>query len=75
VPGRRVDLGFEGGTVVRLTAEQRAIDDLVAGLGNGGSGWRSLDSEEGTYWLNLAELVYVRLVPGEVPTRVGFGGT
>jgi hypothetical protein len=74
VAGRRVDLGFEGGTIVRLTVEQASVDELVAGLGNGG-GWRSVESEEGTYWLNLAELVYLRLVPGEAPPRVGFGGT
>jgi hypothetical protein len=74
VAGRRVDLGFEGGTIVRLTVEEGAVDGLVAGLGNGGSGWRSVDAEEGTYWLNLGELVYVRLVPGEAPPRVGFGG-
>jgi hypothetical protein len=75
VPGRRVDLGFEGGTIVRLTCEQRSVDELVEGLGNNGGGWRSVESEEGTYWLNLDELVSVRLVPGEAPPRVGFGGT
>jgi len=74
VPGRRVDLGFEGGTIVRLTVEQASVDALVAGL-DGGGGWRSVESEEGTYWLNLGELVYLRLVPGEAPPRVGFGGT
>ena len=72
--GRRVDLGFEGGTIVRLTCEQQVVDGLVDGLTNGG-GWRAVESEEGTYWLNLGELVYVRLVPGEAPPRVGFGGT
>lgn len=72
--GRRVDLGFEGGTIVRLTCEQSVVDGLVGGLTNGG-GWRSVESDEGTYWLNLGELVYVRLVPGEAPPRVGFGDT
>jgi hypothetical protein len=71
--GRRVEMGFEGGAIVRLTAPEDVIKSLVDGLGDS-AGWRSIDAEEGTYWLNLGELVYLRLVPGEVPSRVGFAG-
>ena len=71
--GRRVEMGFEGGTILRLTVEEQAAQDLVAGLSNGGGDWRSVEAEEGTHWLNTGELVYIRLVPGE-PSRVGFGG-
>jgi hypothetical protein len=71
--GRRVEMGFEGGTILRLTVEEAAAQELVGSLANG-SGWRSVEADEGTHWLNLAELVYIRLVPGE-PARVGFGGS
>jgi len=70
--GRRVEIGFEGGTVLRLTVEEDAAQSLVGSLGNG-SGWRSVEADEGTHWLNAGEFLYVRLVPGE-PSRVGFGG-
>jgi hypothetical protein len=74
VAGKRVDLGFEGGSVVRLTAEESTVTALVESLGNG-TGWRSVEAEEGTYWVNVAELIYLRLVPGDAPPRIGFGGT
>ena len=67
-------MGFEGGTILRLTIQEQAAQDLVADLGNGGGEWRSVEAEEGTHWLNVSELVYIRLVPGE-PSRVGFGGS
>jgi len=70
--GRRVEIGFEGGTILRLTMEEGAAQGLVAGLGNGQGDWRTVEAEEGTHWLNADEFVYVRLVPGE-PSRVGFG--
>jgi hypothetical protein len=73
MPGRRVELGFEGGAVLRVTVEDKQVQELVGGL-DGGGGWRSFEAEEGTYWLNLGELLFLRLVPGDVPSRVGFGG-
>lgn len=71
--GRRVEIGFEGGTILRLTVEETVVQQLVGGLENGG-GWRSVEAEEGTHWLNVGEFLYIRLVPGE-PARVGFGGS
>lgn len=67
---RRLELGFEGGTVLRLTVAAEVADDLTDGLAGGGS-WRSVTAEEGTYWINQDELVYVRLAP-QTPGRVGF---
>jgi hypothetical protein len=72
--GRRVEMGFEGGTILRLTIQEQAAQVLVAALENGDGEWRSVEAEEGTHWLNTRELVYIRLVPGE-PSRVGFGGS
>lgn len=72
--GRRIEMGFEGGTILRLTVEEQVAQDLVGGLGTGDGDWSSVEAEEGTHWVNTGELVYVRLVPGE-PSRVGFGGS
>ena len=67
---RRLELGFEGGTVLRLTVTGEVAGELTEGLAGGGS-WRSVTAEEGTYWINQDELVYVRLAP-QTPGRVGF---
>lgn len=72
--GRRVEIGFEGGTILRLTIEESAAQNLVGSLANGAGDWRSVEAEEGTHWLNVSDVVYIRLVPGE-PSRVGFGGS
>jgi hypothetical protein len=70
---RRIELGFEGGTVLRLTVDEAVADGLTDVLGAGG--WRSLDAEEGTFHVDLGEVVYVRLPPGQAHGRVGFGGS
>lgn len=73
---RRLELGFEGGTVLRLTVDAAVSDALTAALASGdGSDWSSLEAEEGTFWIARDELLYVRLPPGEPPDRVGFGGS
>lgn len=69
---QRLELGFDGGAVLRLTVEESAATDLIASL-TGDSEWRSIDAEEGTHWLNMDEVLYIRIVPRE-PGRVGFGG-
>jgi hypothetical protein len=71
---RRVEVGFEGGTTLRLTMTESAASELTGSLGADGD-WRAVEADEGSYWLNLGEVIYVRLVPGEAPTRVGFGGS
>jgi hypothetical protein len=70
VATRRVEVGFEGGAVLRLTIEETAVDELTGGLG--GEGWRSFEADEGRFWINQDELVYVRIVPGEAAGRIGF---
>ena len=71
---RRIELGFEGGTFLRLTVEEDAASEMTAALKNGsGQQWREIVAEEGTYLIDQSELLYVRLPPRE-PGRVGFGG-
>ncbi len=71
---RRIELGFEGGTFLRLSVEEDAASEMTAALKNGsGPQWREIVAEEGTYLIDQSELLYVRLPPRE-PGRVGFGG-
>jgi hypothetical protein len=73
---RRLELGFEGGTVLRLTVDEAVAAELTSGLNSGnGPAWRSLEAEEGSFWIAQKDLLYVRLPPGEAPGRVGFGGS
>ena len=71
---RRLELGFEGGTFLRLTVEDAVATAMTDALKNGnGPQWREILAEEGTYLIDQSELLYVRLPPRE-PGRVGFGG-
>jgi hypothetical protein len=73
---RRLELGFDSGTVLRLTVDESVSEALTAALGSGnGPAWRAIEAEEGTFWIAEKELLYVRLAPGEAPGRVGFGGS
>jgi hypothetical protein len=68
---RRLELGFTGGTTVMVTVgDDEVVGALTGGLGQG-RGWSSLAGEEGTFWVNLDQLVYVR-VPPDGPHGVGF---
>ena len=76
MPTRRLELGFDSGTVLRLTVEEAVSDALTGALAaDNGPAWRSIEAEEGTFWIAEKELLYVRLAPGEVSGRVGFGGS
>jgi hypothetical protein len=73
---RRLELGFDGGTVLRLTVDEGVSEALAGGLAaQDGPAWRSIEAEEGTFWISEQNLRYVRLAPGEAPGRVGFGGS
>lgn len=69
---RRVELGFEGGAVLRANVEEAALQGLTAAL-TGDGGWFELAADDGTTWVDLGEVVYLR-VPRE-PRGVGFSGS
>lgn len=71
--GRRVELGFEGGGALRLTLPEDGVEDVAKALA--GDGWVSADAEEGHFRVRADKVLYVRVAPGEVPGRVGFGGS
>lgn len=72
---RRLELGFEGGSVLRLTVDDAVAADIPAALLAGDEPWAHLVAEEGAFWIARRELTYVRLPPGDAPGRVGFGGS
>ena len=67
---RQMELGYEGGVVLRLTVDETVASDVTAALEGGG--WHRVTADEGEHWANLAQLVYLRL--DEAPTGIGFGG-
>lgn len=69
---RRVELGFEGGTVLRVNVEEGVLQSLTSSLTTDGAGWIELDTDDGVTWVDLGEVVYLR-IPKE-PRGVGFSG-
>jgi hypothetical protein len=62
--------------VLRLTVDEAVGAEMTAGLASGDrASWRAIEAEEGAFWINQGELIYVRMPPGEAPSRVGFGGS
>ena len=50
---RRLELGFEGGTFLRLTVEEAVATEMTEALTNGrGTQWREIAAEEGTYFID-----------------------
>jgi hypothetical protein len=72
---RRLELGFEGGTVLRLTVDEALVGDLHGNVLSGSGRWVSLSADEGTFWVDRERVAYARVPPGEVSGRVGFGNT
>lgn len=72
---RRLELGFEGGTVLRLTVDDAVAAKLTGGLSGDDGSWSAVEAEEGAFWVDRGKLIYVRLPPGEPHGRVGFGGS
>lgn len=69
---RRIELGLEGGGVLLLTVEDDAVPALRGALG--GSGFHEVASDEGDNAINLATVTYMRVLPGDASSRIGFGG-
>ena len=69
---RRIELGLEGGGVLLLTVGDSDVASLRGALG--GTGFHDVSSEEGDHAVDLAKVVYLRVLPGEVTGRIGFSG-
>lgn len=66
---QQIELGYRGGTVLRLTVEPETASSLTAGLG-AGEDWVAISSTQGEHWINLPQLLYVRV--GPVRVQAGF---
>ena len=69
---RRIEIGFHGGGVLRLTVSDDVATTLPASLAGGG--WHEIVSDEGSHWVEIGAIQYLRVVPGDVGPRVGFSG-
>ncbi len=68
---KRIEIGFDGGQVVsvRLTDDGlRQLRDAVERA----NGWHDLETEEGTFSLDLGKVVFVRGAGGS--HSIGFSG-
>ncbi len=68
---RQIEIGYEGGIIVRLTLDEATAETLLGAVEGGG--WHRVDAAEGTHAVNLEQAVYVRLE--DKPDRIGFGGS
>lgn len=70
---RRLELGFAGGTALRVDVEEATVTALTQSLAANAARWTELATDDGSCWVDLAEVVYVR-VTNEGPRGVGFSG-
>lgn len=68
---QQMELGYEGGGILRLRVDEQAASAMQAALDGGG--WHQVTAESGEHWVNLAKLVYLRL--DDAPAGVGFSGS
>jgi hypothetical protein len=66
----RLQIAFEGGQVVAALVAAEAADGLQAALAEGSPVYE-LESDDGTYVVAVAKVVYVRRTARE--TQIGFG--
>jgi hypothetical protein len=66
---RDVSIGFSGGQVLAVRADEESLRALTDGLG--GQGWHEMTLEDGAVRVRLDDVVYVRVDAAE--HRVGFG--
>ena len=66
---RRVDVGFQGGSVLSLRVQEDQYASLKAALG-GSDRWHEVESEDATVTIDLSQVIYVRLDTEH--GRVGF---
>ena len=65
----RVDIGFQGGSVLSLRVPEDQYKSLKSALG-GSERWHEVESEDATVTIDLSQVIYVRLDTER--DRVGF---
>jgi hypothetical protein len=69
---KRIEVGFDGGQVVSVRLDEAGMADLRQAVERG-SGWHDLETEEGTFSVDLAKVVFVRGAGGS--HSIGFSGS
>ncbi len=68
---KRIDIGFQGGQMLPVRAGAEAMDGLVQALKDDNSArWHTLETEDSSVLLDLAQVVYVQREGGD--HKVGF---
>jgi hypothetical protein len=68
---RRIDIGFQGGSVLAVRADDAALEKLLQALENDHSGrWHTLDTKESSVMVDLSQVVYVQRESDD--QKVGF---
>ncbi len=67
---KRVALGFHAGGALSLRLSAEQITELRGLLTSGESGFRDIESEDGSVLVNLAQVIYLRVESDD--QRVGF---
>jgi hypothetical protein len=67
----RLQIGFEGGTVMAVAVSQEEADALLRHLAAGGNGTVTLDDEDGSFVVVVPRVLFVKRFSRE--SRVGFG--
>ena len=69
---RRIEIGFDGGQVVSVRLDEGGFDALREAVQQN-DGWYDLQTEEGTFALDLGKVVFVRGAGGS--HSIGFSGS
>ena len=68
---KRIEIGFDGGQVVSVRLEEGRLGELRRAVESPG-GWFDLETEEGSFALDLGKVVFVRGAGGS--HSIGFSG-
>ncbi|MEA2171469.1 MAG: hypothetical protein QOF76_4769 [Solirubrobacteraceae bacterium] len=67
---KRVALGFHAGGALSLRLAPESLEALRSSLKSGETGFRDVETEDGTVLVNLAQVMYLRVESDE--QRIGF---
>ena len=69
----RIEIAFEGGTIVGALVPTAGVDELERALAGATEGTVVLDADDGRYTIALRRVLYVKRFAREA--RVGFGAS
>jgi len=70
---RRIELGLEGGAVLRVTMDEADLEQFTRSLSGEASGWTQMRTDDSVCWVDLGKVTFTR-VWNEKVRNVGFRG-